>query len=69
MIDHIKQLQEQFQSACICVAKLEKAAFANPEHGIVAELLEARAAKDACHAELQKAMWLEIDDVEREMAA
>ena len=58
MIDRIAQLHQQYQSACIAVASLEAAAFRAPEIGIVSALLEARASKDACHAELQKALWL-----------
>ena len=58
MIDRLQQLQQQYLSASIAVAKLEAAAFKAPEIGVVSALLEARASKDACHAELQKALWL-----------
>lgn len=58
MIDRLSQLQQQYESACIAVASLEAAAFREPEIGIVSALLEARASKDACHAELQKALWI-----------
>ena len=58
MIDRLAQLQQQYESACICVAVLEESAFRDPDHGTVSALLEARASKDACHAELQKSLWL-----------
>lgn len=60
----LQQLQQKLESAIICRAKLETAAFANPDHGTVAALLEARASEDACRAELQKALWLDLDGIE-----
>jgi len=60
----IKQLQQQLESAIICRAKLEKVAFANPAHGVVSALLEARAAEESCRAELQKALWPDLDGIE-----
>lgn len=59
---NLQQLHQQHESAVICRAKLEKAALANPDHGVVAALLEARAAEEACAAELQKALWLEMEE-------
>lgn len=58
MIDHIQQLTEQAKSATIARSALEQAAFRTPDHGLVCALLEARAAEEACNAELQKALWL-----------
>lgn len=58
MIDRIQQLTEQAKSATIARSALEAAAFRTPDHGLICALLEARAAEDACNAELQKALWL-----------
>lgn len=54
----IKQLQQQYQSAAICRAKLEKVAFETPNKDVVNAYFEARDARDRCDAELQKALWL-----------
>ena len=39
MIDRLQQLQQQYLSASIAVAKLEAAAFKAPEIGVVSALL------------------------------
>ena len=60
MINRIDQLEQQYQSAAIVRDGLEKAAATNPDPGIVSALLEARAAYDACQAEYQKALFMEV---------
>lgn len=60
----LEQLHQQLESAIECRARLEATAFANPEPAIVEKVFEARRAEADCRAELQKALWLCIDELE-----
>lgn len=62
MIDRIKQLEQQLESASIVRAGLEKAAGRCDE--VIQSLIEAREAEAACRAELIAAIGAELGVLE-----
>ena len=64
MINRIKQLEEQLESASLCRDALEQSALRVPECGGVEAMLEAREAESACRAELIAAIGAELGVLE-----
>lgn len=69
MIDHIKQLQQQYASAVIACEALRKVAFADPDRGRAEAYLEAKRAMIDCGTELQSALWESMQAIDEGLAA
>jgi hypothetical protein len=65
----IETLQGNYIAALDRRIALEHQAWGNPEPAIIEDLFAARRDEDEQKAELQKAIWLEINEIDTEIAA